>query len=273
MTALFAAVVLSSLFFGVEFVKKIDAYTLSREGFRLFQARAYEDAADAFGRSISSGGVNEKTVFALIRSLMELGEYEKALQHYRLLEECQAPAPRGGSSLTGEQFLALADIYYALDKMALARESLLKCLHDGYDPVGTSQRLAHVAIEVGNCEQFNTALTTLADSLANNPGNATAMALEKNLQSAMQNLNENPSALAYYKAGIAYKDLGQFANAVQMFAESAKQPDAPRDAFFWLGVDAELRGDRDEALRYYASATANGSTHYAALRARLRIQH
>jgi tetratricopeptide (TPR) repeat protein len=65
----------------------------------------------------------------------------------------------------------------------------------------------------------------------------------------------------YYRLGVQYKEAGSWQDAVEAFTKAAGAGKEQVDASFWLGVDAEVKGDLDGAIAIYRTVVDAGPNH------------
>jgi tetratricopeptide (TPR) repeat protein len=69
----------------------------------------------------------------------------------------------------------------------------------------------------------------------------------------------------YYRLGVQYKETGLWQDAVEAFAKAAAAGRMQADANFWLGVEAEVKGDLDGAIARYRKAVDTNPNHLQGL--------
>lgn len=83
---------------------------------------------------------------------------------------------------------------------------------------------------------------------------------------------QNPhDTAAWYALGHAHLSHAQWPDAVRAFERAVALSSPPPDAYFWLGVAAEVRGDRETAGDHYGRALAGAPGHLEASRALQRV--
>lgn len=76
--------------------------------------------------------------------------------------------------------------------------------------------------------------------------------------------DEGESGATLYSLAMCQRELGEWTKCGELLARSASFSDAPADAWYWLGIAAEMENDTNQAIEHYAETVKRLPSHVRA---------
>ncbi len=261
--SLFLIAIISAHRIGNWWARRVDEQTLYSQGKELLAATEHDEAIACFSKAVEIAPDFVDARIMLIDALRRVGKLAEARAHCeKIVEDTKGEDQIRALFLMSEIARELA----LFDDAEHALKDILELLPNSAQ---AHYALAQIAEDTARYAEMVVLLKS-AVNLDRQDSSEEYVALREEYRKVAHDLssrkaNGERTAWLQYQLGIAYKGMGDWSKAIEAFTASSEQTDTPADAFFWLGVDAEINGDFPLASGHYRSAVTILPSHRKAL--------
>ncbi len=206
----------------------------------------------------------------VIQLYMRAGEFEKALSHGRAMLQYAYEEERVDALLT------LGAIHEQMAQWAEARRMYEEAVAFQPERAEIFAGLARATNALRDYPAMVQAIESISKSEEQDCSSAFVMrqSICRDIiaRTQTQMLSGKGSGIGYFRLGAALLETGAWQDACQAFSKALEFPDGPGDAAFYLGVDAQVRGDDAAAAAYYEKAIERAPAHRGALQNLLQLR-
>jgi len=249
--------------YGERWVDTLEARSKTERGLGLESERRFDEALSLYEEALQSNDRNPELRRLLARVCTKLGRFQDAEIHATRRVELSVGEGRR------DALLELVRIYRAMGRWDKASEMLSDILHVSASSAEAHHEMAEVAEGMGNYPRMVTELREVAKLQGQDSSQEYIDALgrrKREIADLERRITAQEASGEYYHAlGILCLEIGQWDKAVKAFVKAVDSPQVGPDACFWLGVNAEVSGDRDAAAAMYERAVTACPNHLEAL--------
>ena len=265
---MFLIIVIAVDKYGERVVATLEARSKMEQAADMESIGKIEKAVLLYEHAVDSDERNPRYRALLARAYSKVGRFADAeFQAERAVEF-------SGRGDRHDVMLLIVRVYSAMGSWDKARDILQNEIRRSPERAETHYEMAKVAEAVRDYPRMIEAFDEMVrlGNRDSSPEYKSAMGLRHNRISALskQVKGRNPSAETFYTLGVLYKETGRWVDAVKAFTSALDSQQVGADAYFWLGVDAELAGRRDHAVAMYQQAVGLCPNHADALSNRER---
>ena len=261
---LFLLIVVAVTTYGGRVVKRVDSQTKVESGQAQQNAGRVGEAIRHFREAVAMAPKETAGRALLVETLLGVGRLDEALAEAEALVEVAS----GDDKL--EALLLLGRV--CRERAAWERAGDVYARAIAVAPGSGEAHAGRAAAAEALCDygEMVDALGRVAECGASDSSDAYASEWERYAQKVSRAEGapdaQEGSARDLYEFAMLYRKTGQWGRAVQTLQQAVGHENAPADAHFWLGVDAEARGDAPGAVEHYERVVARCPTHAKALR-------
>jgi tetratricopeptide (TPR) repeat protein len=261
---LFLVVVIGIDKYGERVVYNLEARSKMEQAADLESEGKIEKAANLYKRAVDSDKDNPRYRALLARAYAKIGRFADAeIQAERVAE-------LGARADGTDVMMLVARVYGMMGSWDKVRDTLQevidenpKCVEAYFEMAKAAERICDYTLMVQSLDE----VARLGSHGSSPEYSSDVDARQRRIaELSSQDKGTQAPAETYYALGILYKEMGRWADAVEAFGNALDLQDLGADAHFWLGVDAEASGRREQAIDMYQRAVGLCPNHVGALR-------